>query len=67
MNSAKMRQIELIDKAARGSIDAAAGLAEGYMRGSFGEPANRIKAMKWAKYAAKRGNIKAALIMKELL
>lgn len=62
----KERQLRLIDLAAKGSIEAAADLAEGYMRGSFGEAANKEKAQKWAKYAAKRGNEKAQRILDEI-
>ena len=39
----KERQLRFIDQAAKGSIEAAADLAEGYLRGSFGEPANKVK------------------------
>ena len=54
------RQVQLIDAAALGSIDAAAQLAEGYFKGEFGAKPNYEKALKWAKYAAKRGNEEAA-------
>ena len=60
------QKIRLIDAAARGSIDAAADLAEGYLRGHFGEPVNKAKAKKWAGYAAKKGNLKAQKILEEL-
>ncbi len=62
----KKRQLKLIDQAALGSIEAAALLAEGYLRGSFGEAPNREKARKWASYAAKRGNPLAAKLLKEM-
>lgn len=62
----KERQLQLIDQTAKGSIEAAADLAEGYLRGSFGEPANKSKAQKWAKYAAKHGNEKAQRILDEI-
>ena len=62
----KERQLRFIDQAAKGSIEAAADLAEGYLRGSFGEPANKVKAQKWANYAAKHGNKKARQILDEI-
>ncbi len=62
----KERQLRLIDQAARGSIEAAADLAEGYLHGSFGEPANPAKALKWAGYAAKHGSKKARLVLDQL-
>ncbi len=62
----KMRQLALIDRAARGDIDAAADLGEGYIKGSFGEKPNPVKALKWCRYAAKHGSIKAAEILREI-
>ena len=59
-------QLRLIDQAAKGSIEAAADLAEGYLLGSFGEPANKVKARKWAGYAAKRGSEKARQILDQI-
>ena len=56
----KRRQLELIDLAAKGSITAAADLAEGYLEGSFDGAVHMEKGRKWARYAAKRGNAKAA-------
>lgn len=66
MPEEKMKQLRLIDQAARGSIEAAASLAEGYAKGAFGEAPNRIKAYKWAAYAAKRGNLSAAALLREM-
>ena len=63
---AKERQFRLIDAAARGSIEAAADLAEGYYTGAFGEAPNVKKALKWAGYAAKRGSSKAEKILAEI-
>ena len=60
------RQFALIDQAAKGSLDAAADLAEGYWKGSFGEPSNPEKARKWAQYAAKHGNSKAQQLLDEM-
>ncbi len=51
----KLAMIELIDKAAKGSIEAAAELAEAYYLGKYGDK-NPAKAKKWASYAAKRGS-----------
>ena len=62
----KEQQLHLIDLAAKGSIEAAADLAEGYWKGIFGEAPNKEKAYKWAKYAAKRGNEKARQLLSEL-
>ena len=62
---AKERQFALIDAAAKGSIEAAAELAEGYFKGAFGEAPNAQKGLKWARYAAKRGNAKAAALLGE--
>ena len=59
------KMLKLIDKAARGDIEAAAALAEGYMKGSFGEK-NIEKALKWGRYAAKRGDRKAAELLEML-
>lgn len=62
----KEQQFLLIDRAVKGSIEAAADLAEGYMKGSFGAPSDRAKARKWAKYAAKHGSEKAQRILSEI-
>lgn len=59
-------QIRLIDLAAKGNIEAAADLAEGYLKGSFGESPNIVKARKWASYAAKHGSEKARQLLKEM-
>ena len=61
----KHRQLKLIDGAARGDINAAAGLARGYFDGSFGE-VNKAKAKKWASYAAKHGSIEAQELLSKL-
>lgn len=63
---AKMRQFRLIDAAARGDIEAAAELAEGYLIGSFGDAPNPQKALKWGRYAAKRGSLKAAEVLERM-
>jgi TPR repeat protein len=61
----KHRQLKLIDGAARGDINAAAGLAKGYFDGSFGE-VNKAKAKKWASYAAKHGSSEAQELLSKL-
>ena len=51
----KQKLLDLIDKAGKGSIEAAEAIAVGYFKGEFGEK-NLAKAKKWASYAAKHGN-----------
>ena len=65
MMDKKQKLLDLIDKAGKGSIEAAEEIAEGYFKGEFGEK-NLIKAKKWASYAAKHGSEKAAAIMEQL-
>lgn len=57
--------LKLIDSAAKGNVFAAAQLGEGYMKGTFGQK-NLEKALKWSKYAAKRGNDHAAELVAEI-
>jgi len=47
--------LDLIDRAGKGSIEAAEEIAVGYFKGTFGEK-NIVKAKKWASYAAKHGS-----------
>ncbi len=47
--------LDLIDKAGKGSIEAAEEIAVGYYKGTLGEK-NITKAKKWASYAAKHGS-----------
>jgi TPR repeat protein len=61
----KQRLLDLIDKAGKGSIEAAEEIAVGYFKGDFGEK-NPAKARKWASYAAKHGSEKAAEILEQL-
>lgn len=61
----KQKLLDLIDKAGKGSIEAAEEIAVGYFRGDFGEK-NPGKAKKWASYAAKHGSEKAAEILAQL-
>ena len=61
----KQKLLDLIDKAGKGSIEAAEEIAVGYFDGKFGEK-NLTKAKKWASYAAKHGSEKAAEIMEKL-
>ncbi len=51
----KQKLLDLIDKAGKGSIEAAEKIAVGYYKGSFGDK-NPAKAKKWASYAAKHGS-----------
>ena len=62
----KKRLFQLIDAAALGSIEAAAELGEGYLKGSFDGTKNYEKAFKWSCYAAKRGSERAAEVITEL-
>ena len=62
----KQQLLDLIDKAGKGSIEAAGEIAEAYLTGSLEGKANPVKAKKWASYAAKHGSEKAADILKEL-
>ncbi len=50
--------IELVDKASLGDVDAAAQIAQGYLSGIFGKK-NYEKALKWGRYAARKGNEQA--------
>ena len=60
----KRRQLELIDLAAKGNIEAAALLAEGYLNGEFDGTVHPEKGRKWASYAAKKGSTKAAELLR---
>ncbi|MCR5666500.1 MAG: hypothetical protein K6G01_06685 [Eubacterium sp.] len=51
--------IKLVDAASLGDLDAAAAIAKGYVEGDFGKK-NYEKALKWGRYAAKRGHEEAA-------
>ena len=61
----KLSMLELIDKAAKGSIDAAGELAEAYFTGKYGDQ-NTAKAKKWASYAAKHGSKLAEEILAKM-
>ncbi len=61
----KQKLLDLIDKAGKGSIEAAEEIALGYYSGAFGEK-NPTKAKKWASYAAKHGSEKSAELMEKL-
>ena len=52
----KQKLLDLIDRAGKGSIEAAEAIAEGYFKGHFGDRPNMEKARKWASYAAKHGS-----------
>ena len=62
----KQELLDLIDKAGKGSIEAAEAIAEGYFKGSFDGKKNPEKAKKWATYAAKHGSEKAAEILEKI-
>ena len=62
----KQELLDLIDKAGKGSIEAAEAIAVGYFNGSFDGKPNLVKAKKWASYAAKHGSEKAAEILARL-
>ncbi len=59
----KQQLLDLIDKAGRGSIEAAEAIADGYFKGTFESTPNLTKAKKWASYAAKHGSERAAEIL----
>ena len=61
----KQKLLDLIDKAGKGSIEAAEKIAVGYFNGEFGEK-NFEKARKWASYAAKHGSEIAEEILSKL-
>ena len=61
----KQKLLDLIDKAGKGSIEAAEEIAVGYFKGEFGEK-NHVKARKWASYAAKHGSEVAAELIEKL-
>ena len=61
----KQKLLDLIDKAGKGSIEAAEKIAVGYYKGDFGEK-NLTKAKKWASYAAKHGSEVAEGLMGKL-
>ncbi len=62
----KSEKFDLIDKAAKGDVDACAVLAEGYAKGTHDCEVNLAKARKWALYAAKKGSEKAAALLAEM-
>ncbi|MBQ6406550.1 MAG: hypothetical protein IJJ64_00760 [Butyrivibrio sp.] len=57
--------LDLIDKAGKGSIEAAEEIAKGYFNGSLGEK-NLTKAKKWASYAAKHGSSVCEEILRQM-
>ena len=61
----KQKLLNLIDKAGKGSIEAAEEIAVGYFKGTLGEK-NIAKAKKWASYAAKHGSENAQKILNQL-
>ena len=61
----KQKLLDLIDKAGKGSIEAAEQIAIGYFNGDFGEK-NPAKAKKWASYAAKHGSEASMELLEKL-
>ena len=61
----KQKLLDLIDKAGKGSIEAAEEIAVGYFEGTFGDK-NMAKAKKWASYAAKHGSERASELLDKL-
>ncbi len=59
----KQELLDLIDKAGKGSIEAAEAIADGYFRGTFDGKKNHEKARKWASYAAKHGSVRSEEIL----
>ena len=66
LDEKKIALLDLIDKAGKGSIDAAEQVAEAYFKGTYEDKPNLAKAKKWASYAAKHGSEKAAEILKNI-
>ncbi len=62
----KQELLDLIDKAGKGSIEAAEAIAVGYFKGSFDGKKNLVKARKWASYAAKHGSVVAQELLSQL-
>lgn len=66
LDEKKLALLDLIDKAGKGSIEAAEQVAEAYFKGTYEDKPNFTKAKKWGSYAAKHGSEKAAEILKEI-
>ncbi len=66
MTDKKQVLLDLIDKAGKGSIDAAEAIAEGYFKGTFEDKPNYVKAKKWASYAAKHGSERSMEILEKI-
>ena len=62
----KDSKFDLIDRAAKGEVEAAGLLAEGYANGKYQCEKNDIKAMKWAKYAVAKGDVLAGKVLEQL-
>ncbi|SFB17107.1 hypothetical protein SAMN05216249_11181 [Acetitomaculum ruminis DSM 5522] len=62
----KIDKFALIDKAAFGNVEAAGLLAEGYLKGKYNCEKNLQKALKWGRYAAKRGDELGKYVVKEI-
>ena len=62
----KQELLDFIDKAGKGSIEAAEEIVVGYFKGSFDGKPNLVKAKKWPSNAAKHGSEKASEILSQL-
>ncbi len=62
---ARERRFSLVDRAAKGDIDAAAELGIGYLDGSFGA-ADIGRGLKWCRYAAKHGSVRASARLRKM-
>ncbi|MCR5671517.1 MAG: hypothetical protein K6G10_10985 [Butyrivibrio sp.] len=62
----KQMLLDLIDKAGKGSIEAAEEIAVGYFEGRFEDKPNPLKAKKWASYAAKHGSRVATQLLERI-
>lgn len=57
---------DFIDRAAAGDIEAAARLAEGYLKGLYECEKNDAKALKWGRYAARHGSALGKQVVEKL-
>lgn len=57
---------DFIDRAAAGEVEAAALLAEGYLKGIYECEKNADKALKWGSYAARKGSALGAEVVEAL-
>lgn len=60
-------KFDFIDRAASGEIEAAAYLAEGYLKGIYECEKNIEKALKWGRYAAKHGSVRGQEVVEIIM